>query len=114
MKSCFLFQVYTETVPSRGGVRPGNPTPAHAQGQGSPAPIRPQNPTPVHAGKEKTGRPSTGTVLCFKLLPKSLKFEINSFSDVYFFIPQLTQHPNKQGEEWTHPQIYHLNLTIPP
>lgn len=114
MKSCFLFQVYTETVPSRGGVRPGNPTPAHAQGQGSPAPIRPQNPTPVHAGKEKTGRPSTGTVLCFKLLPKSLKFEINSFSDVYFFIPQLTQHPNKQGEEWTHPQIYHLNLTTPP
>lgn len=50
--------MYTETVPSRGGVRPGNPTPAHAQGQGSPAPIRPQNPTPVHAGKDKTGRPS--------------------------------------------------------
>ncbi|XP_056016111.1 sperm-associated antigen 17-like isoform X10 [Ostrea edulis] len=53
--------VYTETVPSRGGVRPGNPTPAHAQGQGSPAPIRPQNPTPVHAGKEKTGRPVNPT-----------------------------------------------------
>ncbi|XP_078322368.1 sperm-associated antigen 17-like isoform X10 [Crassostrea virginica] len=53
--------VYTETVPSRGGVRPGNPTPAHAQGQGSPAPIRPQNPTPVHAGKEKTGRPINPT-----------------------------------------------------
>lgn len=52
-----MLSVYTETVPSRGGVRPGNPTPAHAQGQGSPAPIRPQNPTPVHAGKEKTGRP---------------------------------------------------------
>ncbi|XP_061176448.1 sperm-associated antigen 17-like isoform X2 [Saccostrea echinata] len=53
--------VYTETVPSRGGIRPGNPTPAHAEGQGSPAPIRPQNPTPVHAGKEKTGRPINPT-----------------------------------------------------
>ncbi|XP_056016108.1 sperm-associated antigen 17-like isoform X7 [Ostrea edulis] len=59
--SAYPARLYTETVPSRGGVRPGNPTPAHAQGQGSPAPIRPQNPTPVHAGKEKTGRPVNPT-----------------------------------------------------
>lgn len=52
------FVVYPETVPSRGGIRPGNPTPAHAAGQGSPAPIRPDNPTPVHAGKTVGGRPS--------------------------------------------------------
>ena len=45
-------------MPSRGGIRPGNPTPAHAAGQGSPAPIRPDNPTPVHAGKTVGGRPS--------------------------------------------------------
>lgn len=43
---------------SRDGIRPGNPTPAHAAGQGSPAPIRPDNPTPVHAGKTVGGRPS--------------------------------------------------------
>ncbi|XP_076077508.1 sperm-associated antigen 17-like isoform X7 [Mytilus galloprovincialis] len=55
------YSVYPETVPSRGGIRPGNPTPAHAAGQGSPAPIRPDNPTPVHAGKTVGGRPTNPT-----------------------------------------------------
>lgn len=45
-------------TPSR-GVRPHNPTPAHATGQGSPAPVRPHNPTPAHAGKMQTERPDT-------------------------------------------------------
>lgn len=40
------------------GVRPGNPTPAHATGQGSPAPLRPKNPTPAMAMKVVTDRPS--------------------------------------------------------
>ncbi|GFR88399.1 sperm-associated antigen 17 [Elysia marginata] len=47
-------------TPSR-GVRPHNPTPAHATGQGSPAPVRPHNPTPVHAGKIQTDRPGNPT-----------------------------------------------------
>lgn len=55
------YAVYAETVPSRGGVRPGNPTPVHATGQGSPAPLRPHNPTPSHANKTGTGRPINPT-----------------------------------------------------
>ncbi|KAK3098986.1 hypothetical protein FSP39_024961, partial [Pinctada imbricata] len=55
------YAVYTETVPSRGGVRPGNPTPVHATGQGSPAPLRPHNPTPSHANKTQGGRPINPT-----------------------------------------------------
>ncbi|RUS91851.1 hypothetical protein EGW08_000422 [Elysia chlorotica] len=47
-------------TPSR-GVRPHNPTPAHAAGQGSPAPVRPHNPTPAHAGKMQTDRPGNPT-----------------------------------------------------
>ena len=45
------------TMTPSGGVRPHNPTPAHATGQGSPAPLRPTNPTPAHAGKVTTDRP---------------------------------------------------------
>ena len=39
--------------------RPCNPTPGHATGQGSPAPLRPKNPTPVHAAKNVPDRPGT-------------------------------------------------------
>ena len=39
--------------------RPCNPTPGHATGQGSPAPLRPKNPTPVHAAKNIPDRPGT-------------------------------------------------------
>ena len=48
------------TTPS--GVRPGNPTPAHAAGQGSPAPLRPKNPTPAKASKIVTDRPGRSCV----------------------------------------------------
>nr|KAG5694504.1 hypothetical protein BaRGS_014235 [Batillaria attramentaria] len=43
------------------GVRPGNPTPAHAAGQGSPALVRPKNPTPAMASKVVTDRPVNPT-----------------------------------------------------
>lgn len=44
-------------------LRPGNPTPGHATGQGSPAPIRPTNPTPAHAMKtdQSADRPAAPT-----------------------------------------------------
>ncbi|KAL3882261.1 hypothetical protein ACJMK2_028623 [Sinanodonta woodiana] len=54
------YAVYSEFAPST-NVRPGNPTPAHATGQGSPAPVRPQNPTPAHAQKAVPGRPGNPT-----------------------------------------------------
>ncbi len=38
-------------------LRPGNPTPAHATGQGSPAALRPTNPTPAHGLKHVPDRP---------------------------------------------------------
>ena len=38
-------------------LRPGNPPPGHATGQGSPAPLRPKNPTPAHASKTVPDRP---------------------------------------------------------
>ncbi|XP_033741247.1 sperm-associated antigen 17-like isoform X1 [Pecten maximus] len=69
------YAVYAETVPSRGGIRPGNPTPAHATGQGSPAPLRPDNPTPGHAVKTSTGRPYNPT-------PKHAGGQIDSPSDL--------------------------------
>lgn len=49
--------VYSEVGHSASGMRPGNPTPAHAAGQGSPAPVRPSAPTPAHAQKGVPGRP---------------------------------------------------------
>ena len=52
-----LLSVYSEAGHSATGMRPGNPTPAHAAGQGSPAPVRPQAPTPAHAQKTAPGRP---------------------------------------------------------
>ena len=45
------------TMTPSAGMRPGNPTPAHATGQGSPSPLRPKNPTPAHAGKIMSDRP---------------------------------------------------------
>ncbi|KAL4233858.1 Sperm-associated antigen 17 [Mactra antiquata] len=51
------FAVYSEVGHSASGMRPGNPTPAHAAGQGSPAPVRPSAPTPAHAQKTVSGRP---------------------------------------------------------
>lgn len=56
---CRFLAVPTGTTPS--AVRPGNPTPGHAQGQGSPSSVRPTNPTPAHATKvvpERPGAPS--------------------------------------------------------
>ena len=55
----FFFVVPSGTTPS--AVRPGNPTPGHAEGQGSPSSVRPTNPTPAHATKvvpERPGAPS--------------------------------------------------------
>ncbi|ESO93308.1 hypothetical protein LOTGIDRAFT_232733 [Lottia gigantea] len=49
----------TNATPS--GVRPLNPTPAHATGQGSPAPVRPENPTPNKVGKSAPYRPGNPT-----------------------------------------------------
>ncbi|XP_064627357.1 sperm-associated antigen 17-like isoform X2 [Lineus longissimus] len=42
----------TGNTPSK--LRPGNPTPGHAEGKGSPSPIRPNAPTPAHADAKKT------------------------------------------------------------
>ena len=39
------------------GLRPGNPTPGHATGLGSPSVLRPTNPTPAHALKQSSDRP---------------------------------------------------------
>lgn len=55
------FAVYSEVGHSASGMRPSNPTPAHATGQGSPAPVRPQAPTPAHAQKLPAGRPVNPT-----------------------------------------------------
>ena len=38
-------------------VRPTNPTPGHATGDGTPTPVRPTNPTPVHASKSVVTNP---------------------------------------------------------
>lgn len=50
--------VGTGNTPS---LRPGNPTPGHAQGTGSPAAVRPSNPTPAHAHKTVPDRPGAPT-----------------------------------------------------
>ena len=42
-------------------LRPGNPTPGHAQGSGSPSSVRPKNPTPAHATKTVPDRPGNPT-----------------------------------------------------
>ena len=44
-----------------GALRPHNPTPGHAQGQGSPASVRPLNPTPGQAMKMVPDRPGAPT-----------------------------------------------------
>ncbi|XP_078373230.1 sperm-associated antigen 17-like isoform X2 [Oculina patagonica] len=43
------------------GMRPTNPTPAHATGNGTPTPVRPTNPTPSHASSSVISRPSNPT-----------------------------------------------------
>ena len=54
-----LLDVSQETPPT---LRPGNPTPGHATGQGSPAPVRPTNPTPANAMKsDQNIRPGAPT-----------------------------------------------------
>ncbi|XP_046333573.2 sperm-associated antigen 17-like isoform X4 [Haliotis rufescens] len=50
-----------ETTITPSALRPGNPTPAHAAGQGSPAPLRPKNPTPAQAEKSMNERPVNPT-----------------------------------------------------
>ena len=42
-------------------MRPTNPTPAHATGNGTPTPVRPTNPTPSHASTATQPRPSNPT-----------------------------------------------------
>ncbi|XP_033120508.1 sperm-associated antigen 17-like [Anneissia japonica] len=44
-------QVTNVVVSSPSDVRPTNPTPGHATGQGTPTPLRPTNPTPAHASQ---------------------------------------------------------------
>ena len=61
-------------------LRPGNPTPAHADGKGSPAPVRPQHPTPAHAVQTIQERPGKFTV------------EYPSPGSVYIYIYD-TSHP---------------------
>jgi len=43
------------------GMRPTNPTPAHATGDGTPTLVRPTNPTPSHASTAGNPRPSNPT-----------------------------------------------------
>lgn len=43
------------------GMRPTNPTPAHATGNGTPTPVRPTNPTPSQASTAVNPRPSNPT-----------------------------------------------------
>ncbi|PFX34574.1 Sperm-associated antigen 17 [Stylophora pistillata] len=43
------------------GIRPTNPTPAHAAGNGTPTPVRPTNPTPSQAFTTANPRPSNPT-----------------------------------------------------
>ncbi|XP_067675915.1 sperm-associated antigen 17-like [Haliotis asinina] len=50
-----------DTTITPSALRPGNPTPAHAAGQGSPAPLRPKNPTPAQAEKSMSERPVNPT-----------------------------------------------------
>ncbi|XP_050391323.1 sperm-associated antigen 17 isoform X2 [Patella vulgata] len=51
----------TDITATPSGLRPLNPTPAHATGQGSPAPVRPNNPTPNKTGKSAPHRPGNPT-----------------------------------------------------
>lgn len=47
---------------SPNNLRPTNPTPAHATGDGTPTPLRPNNPTPAHASSKPVNvRPSNPT-----------------------------------------------------
>jgi len=43
------------------GMRPTNPTPAHATGDGTPTPVRPTNPTPSQTSTAVNPRPSNPT-----------------------------------------------------
>lgn len=60
-----LQQVVTSTPTnalSPNNLRPTNPTPAHATGNGTPTPLRPNNPTPAHASSKPVNvRPSNPT-----------------------------------------------------
>ncbi|CAL1544731.1 unnamed protein product [Lymnaea stagnalis] len=44
------------------GLRPHNPTPAHATGQGSPSPVRPENPTPAQAGSDQKDKSAVSVI----------------------------------------------------
>ncbi|XP_052809835.1 sperm-associated antigen 17-like isoform X5 [Mya arenaria] len=94
------FAVYSEVGHSASGMRPGNPTPAHAAGQGSPAPVRPSAPTPAHANKGVAGRPGNPT-------PKQAGAGTESPSDlpshldypIIFEQPALEEEPEFGGEQ---------------
>lgn len=70
------FAVYSEVGHSASGMRPGNPTPAHAAGQGSPAPVRPSAPTPAHAQKTVPGRPEPEFGGEQEMVSQSLKMDV--------------------------------------
>ena len=53
-------------------MRPTNPTPGHATGNGTPTPLRPTNPTPLHASTNVNPRPSNPSP---KLAPEILSQE---------------------------------------
>ena len=50
-------------TPPHSSLRPMNPTPQHAQGQGSPQTLRPKNPTPGHAATGHADRPGNKNTL---------------------------------------------------
>ena len=81
--------VYSEVGHSASGMRPGNPTPAHAAGQGSPAPVRPSAPTPAHAQKIGPGRPGKGCIQGNGLVSTYFVLDIIFNSPIYICITKM-------------------------
>lgn len=64
-------------------IRPTNPTPAHATGNGTPTPVRPTNPTPLQASTTVNPRPSNPT-------PKQASEPLSQESPLHADSPQWT------------------------
>ena len=64
-------------------IRPTNPTPAHATGNGTPTPVRPTNPTPLQASTTVSPRPSNPT-------PKQASDPLSHESPLHGDSPQWT------------------------
>ena len=64
-------------------IRPTNPTPAHATGNGTPTPVRPTNPTPLQASTTVNPRPSNPT-------PKQASEPLSQESPLHGDSPQWT------------------------